>query len=221
MKLTVLCLFALVTLSVAVDVDLITRLRRNEKVETQTLTADSVSEHCIQQPTACQQAFLNAASQTPQETDPTEVLQGLDDWIKDFKKRTGGGDLYTSARAAVQPLVARLQRSQQQTIENIARSNREILAHVEEAATNHIYNLLRASKVRSDKSANKEEHAAEVKELKRELEEKQEMLKAAESNAKKGGAAGSSSSASNLASIAANEEKKLEQEVKKELQKKF
>lgn len=208
--LSVCVIFGLMAIASAVDVDISSHMKRVEKVETTQCPQQQ------QQQNPCQSNFVS--QQQAALPEPDEVVQPIDDWIKEFKRRTGGGSLYETARSTVRPLIDRLKRTQQRAQEEINRSNREILDRVEESTVNHVYNLLRATRSKQEKTSKDEEKKAQIAEIKDEIAQRQEMLKNAAAEA---GKVGQQNTASGLVGVAAKEEKKLEQEVKKELEKKF
>lgn len=98
-----------------------------------------------------------------------DAIRPVDEWIKDFKKRTGGigsNDLYAAAKATVAPLLAKLRRNQKEALERLRDSNESILRHVEEATTQHIYQLLKTDKDKQSDEDKKEELANKVLDIK-------------------------------------------------------
>jgi hypothetical protein len=107
-----------------------------------------------------------------------EAISPLDDWLKDFRKRMGAGDdLYSAAKATVQPLVARLRASQEAAEEKLRQSNAAILEHVEEATTEHVYQLLRSQKKASDRDEVAREQAETQTEAEQSAKEAAEEAK--------------------------------------------
>lgn len=146
------------------------------------------------------------------------AVSGIDEWLQSFKKKVGPGEsAWLAARSAVKPLITRLKRTQHAAVERLIRSNHDILAHVEEVATEHIFNLVKASQTKQ-KEADRMMRAAEKR---RDLFEDMEAQKMAIQNNPviiKLEASNSTAPANNAAlQSALNQEKKLEQEVKKAL----
>ena len=108
-----------------------------------------------------------AAGCQPGLPDINEAVAPIDEWIKGMKKQIGvGSNLYTAAKATVKPLIQKLKRTQKRAMERLAASNRAILEHVQEAATNHVYKLLKASQTKADTAdrlAKREDKLAEIK----------------------------------------------------------
>jgi len=133
-------------------------------------------------------------SPSPAPGDILSALQPIEDWISTMKKRVGaGGDLYNAAEATVRPLIEKLRRVQQATEEKIAESNDAIIQHVEEATTDHIYNLLLATHQIEQKQEKAQEVAEAKKEFDREEKERQALQAAVVGNGTSGAPAASSS----------------------------
>lgn len=108
-----------------------------------------------------------------------DALRPIEDWIATMKRRVGaGGDLYNAAEATVRPLIEKLKRVQKATEEKIEQSNDAIIQHVEEATTNHIYNLLRATHELEKQQQKKEEVTEQKKEFEREEKERKALQEA-------------------------------------------
>jgi len=76
-----------------------------------------------------------------------DAMKPIDEWIQDFSKRTQlHGGLWDAAKATVSPLIKKLIKSQSEAIERLKQSNRAIRQHVEDAATEHVYNLLKSKR---------------------------------------------------------------------------
>jgi hypothetical protein len=136
----------------------------------------------------------NSLDNPPPPGDILEALRPIEDWISVMKKRVGaGGDLYNAAEATVRPLIDKLKRVQKATEEKIEQSNDAIIQHVEEATTNHIYNLLRATHEMEKQEQTKEETSEQQKEFDREEKERKALQQALVKGA---GAADSSASSS-------------------------
>jgi hypothetical protein len=240
------CLLLGLTLSSAIDVELISRLRRVEKdtaQETSTAiiaagaSAAATKAICDNQPASC----INFANHgngfgmggdgggfAHEEMAADEAVQPVEDWLTNFQRRIGGGTLYQSAQAVVRPLIERLVRTQHRALEDLARSNEEIIAHVEESATNHVYNLLRATNIKQDKQMEDEEKKQKLQEIRDEIKQQQAIAKDMASGVGKSGSgkkgsghssSGGSKSSGSMSSVAAKEQKKLEDQVQKELAK--
>jgi len=101
---------------------------------------------------------------------PEDALRPIDDWLKDFKKRTmgaeGAGDLYAAAKATVSPMIRKLRQNQKDAQQRLAESNANILRHVEEATTQHVYELLKVDREKMDAQDKKQELAAKVLNMK-------------------------------------------------------
>jgi len=101
-----------------------------------------------------------------------DSLRPIDDWLKDFKKRTmgaeGAGDLYAAAKATVRPMIQKLRQNQKAAQQRLAESNSNILRHVEEATTQHVYELLKVDREKMDAQEQKQELAAKVMNMKEE-----------------------------------------------------
>jgi len=105
-----------------------------------------------------------------------DAVKPIDEWIKDFKKRTGDStDLYAAAKSTVKPLIDKLKRNQRAAQERLRESNKAILTHVEDAATQHIYALLKVDKAKMEQKEAQESLANKVLEAKsREKQMKEE-----------------------------------------------
>jgi len=112
------------------------------------------------------------------------VVKPIDDWMKDFKARTAGngGDLMAAAKATIKPMLDRLKQTQEAAVDKLINSNQEILARVEQTATEHVYNMLRAEKITEDKAEQNEAKKARLDELKGEAEIKATEAKVLESS---------------------------------------
>jgi hypothetical protein len=169
----VVCLLAvqLVQASSAVE-HLKAKVQGDSLPATKMVAGASKSNECNEDP---------CANQNEQESGPSvnEALQPVDDWLKAFKKRTGagGGDLFAAAKQTVAPLLEKLKATQEAAIEKLKESNDAIRRHVEEAATEHVYNLLRSGN-------KKEEEKEEVEKKKADKEEAEENAKEAEDEKK-------------------------------------
>jgi len=114
-----------------------------------------------------------------------EAVRPIDDWLNDFAKRTNlQGGLWEAARATVQPLLKRLERTQHEAIERLKDSNKAIRNHVEDAATEHIYNLLRSKRALDDAELAAEEKKHAVGDADKILKRAQEQKKEAQESAK-------------------------------------
>jgi len=104
-----------------------------------------------------------------------DAVKPIEDWMKDFKRRTGDAtDLYAAAKVTVKPLIDKLKRNQRNAQERLRESNEAILKHVEDAATQHIYALLKIDKEKMQAQEHKEELANKVldaKQKERQLKE--------------------------------------------------
>lgn len=110
-----------------------------------------------------------------------DAIKPVEDWLKDFKKRTmgEGNDLYRAAKAVVKPLLKKLKKSQKRALERLVESNEAILRHVEEASTNHIYTLLRADQAKDKDAERKAEQAHKVMDAAQKQKEAQDAANAA------------------------------------------
>jgi len=101
-----------------------------------------------------------------------DALAPIDDWLKDFKKRTmgaeGAGDLYAAAKATVKPLIDKLKQNQNSAVQRLIESNQSILTHVEDAAVQHVYALLKVDREKMDAQEQKKELADKVLAMKEE-----------------------------------------------------
>jgi len=106
----------------------------------------------------------------------SDAVRPIDDWMKDFKARTsgsGGNDLMAAAKAVVRPLITKLKATQQAAIEKLEESDEGIRMRVEEQATQHVYNLLRAEHITNQKSERAADRKEKLETLKSEAAEKQ------------------------------------------------
>jgi hypothetical protein len=121
---------------------------------------------CNPQP-SCQNDFSNGDGGNNNGGSIDEAVRPIDDWIKDFRKRTGdSSDLYTAAKATVKPLIDKLRRNQRRAQDRLRESNEGILKHVEDAATQHIYALLKVDKAKMEQQEAQESLANRVLEAK-------------------------------------------------------
>jgi len=109
-----------------------------------------------------------------------DAIKPVDEWIKDFKKRTmgDGSDLYAAAKATVRPLLNKLRRSQHKAQTKLHESNDAILRHVEEVTTQHVYTLLKADAQKTKVEERKEEHAAKILDAKASEKDARDKLNA-------------------------------------------
>jgi len=122
-----------------------------------------------------------------------DAVQPIEDWIKDFKARTGGsnsGDMMKAAKMVIHPLIVKLKRSQHEALEKLEESDAEIVRSVEEKATEHVYNLLRAENISQKKEDASEQRKQKLADVKAEAAEKEKEAKmvaenSAEHSAKK------------------------------------
>jgi len=93
-----------------------------------------------------------------------DAMRPVDDWIKDFKRRTvgDGNDLYQAAKATVRPLLSKLKRNMARAQERLVESNRAILRHVEESTINHVYALLKVDRTKMAAEEQAEQRANAV-----------------------------------------------------------
>jgi len=137
-----------------------------------------------------------------------DALRPVEDWIKDFKRKTmgaGGGDLYAAARATVAPLISKLRKNQQAALDQLRESNDAILRHVEDATTQHVYNLLKSDHDKQSKAEEAQSRAAQAKDAS-ELHKMQAERDAAVLGT--ASASASSDLASKIASIIASSQSK-------------
>lgn len=104
-----------------------------------------------------------------------DAVKPIEDWMKDFKSRTAnsGNDLLVTAKATIAPLLAKLKRNQIAAVEKLQMTNEEILRHVEETATEHVYNLLRAERIVEEKKEAVEAKKMRLDDVKAEAAEKE------------------------------------------------
>jgi len=109
-----------------------------------------------------------------------DAVKPVDEWIKDFKKRTmgDGSDLYAAAKSTVRPLLNKLRRSQKKAQLKLRESNDAIVRHVEEVTTQHVYTLLKADAQKTKVEERKEEQAAKILDAKSAEKEAKEKLNA-------------------------------------------
>jgi len=109
-----------------------------------------------------------------------DAVKPVDEWIKDFKKRTmgDGSDLYGAAKATVRPLLNKLRRSQKKAQLKLQESNDAIIRHVEEVTTQHVYTLLKADSQKTKSEERKEEQAAKILDAKSAEKDAKEKLNA-------------------------------------------
>jgi len=114
-----------------------------------------------------------------------DALKPIDEWIQDFSKRTDdAGGLWDAAKATVAPLVKKLEKSQKEAIERLKVSNRAIREHVEDAATQHVYNLLKSKRAIDDAEMNAAEKKEKLAEADESLASAKESKAAAKDSAK-------------------------------------
>jgi len=109
-----------------------------------------------------------------------DAVQPIEDWIKDFKTRTGGsdsGDMMKAAKMVIHPLIVKLKRSQHDALEKLEESDSEIVRRVEEQATEHVYNLLRAQHISQSKEDAAEQRKQKLEEVKAEAADKEKEAK--------------------------------------------
>jgi len=112
-----------------------------------------------------------------------DALKPVEDWIKDFKKRTsgagkGGNEVYRAAKAIVAPLIHKLHRQMKNAEEKLRDSNRAILSHVEQATIDHVYKLLKADQDKQKSDERKEEHVQKLMDLQAKQKEANEHQRA-------------------------------------------
>jgi len=119
-------------------------------------------------------------SEGDSKTSVEDAVAPVDQWLKDFKKRSlgDGSDLYAAAKATVKPLLNKLRRAQKKAQLKLEESNRAILQHVEEVTTQHVYTLLKADAQKTKSEEQKEEHAAKILDAKASEKEAREKLNA-------------------------------------------
>jgi hypothetical protein len=124
-----------------------------------------------------------------------DAVRPVDEWITDFKHRTADStDILPAAKATVRPLIDRLKRNQQQAVQKLIDSNEEILMHVEESVTEHVYNLLKAQHIADDKQAQSEAVAAKLEEAQAAVADSQMRASVVAEHSEHSGSASSSSS---------------------------
>ena len=109
------------------------------------------------------------------------------DWIKDFKGRSGAGngDLFSSARETVRPLLRQLRKNQKKTLQKLKDSNEKIVTHVDEEATEHMYNVLKAQKNEEQKEKSAMKKVVKAKKLEAKAQADASAAAAAEKSAEK------------------------------------
>jgi len=125
-------------------------------------------------------AGASLANAADSQTTIEDAVAPVDQWLKDFKKRSlgDGSDLYAAAKATVKPLLQKLHRSQKRAQEKLAESNQAILAHVEEVTTAHVYALLKADSQKQKHVEHQEEQAAKILDAKSAERDAKEKLNA-------------------------------------------
>lgn len=114
-----------------------------------------------------------------------EALRPIDDWINDFTKRSQlQGSLWEAARATVQPLLRKLRKSQEDAIDRLRVSNRAIRDNVEDAATEHVYNLLKSKRAIEDAEVAASGKKAQLSSAKAALQSAKEAEESAKEGAK-------------------------------------
>jgi hypothetical protein len=143
-----------------------------------------------------------------------EALDGVKQWLDEFQRKIGPGQsLWLAAHAAVEPLLTRLKRTQHHAVENLIDSNDAIIQHVEEVATQHIFDLLRAAGQRQDQVDNRRKRYEKNKEIQEQIEQQRMQIKNDIASVQNLGSHNSTVDP-NALSQATKEEKKLEHDVK-------
>ena len=76
--------------------------------------------------------------------DLNAAMRPIGRWVKNIKKKIGvGANTYSAAKAVTKPLVKKLKRTQKKAMKKLARSNRAILEHVQETATEHVFQMMK------------------------------------------------------------------------------
>jgi len=137
-------------------------------------SASASASPCNSQPACTQVVDSKSSSDSDSGVSPDDALKPIADWIKDFKNSAGAdsNDLLSAAKVTVRPLIDKLKRNQEAALEKLRASNKAIVDHVEEATTEHVYNLLRAEKVKEDKEEATESKKEKLAELKSQVDEK-------------------------------------------------
>jgi len=161
-----------------------------------------------------------------------DAVKPVDEWIKDFKKRTmgDGSDLYAAAKATVRPLLNKLRRSQKKAQLKLQESNDAIVRHVEEVTTQHVYTLLKADAQKTKVEERKEEQAAKILDAKSAEKEARDKLNAQlglsseqaaalDSALKSSGVSPSQSVVSNIAKLISSESSSAMKSISSALQK--
>jgi len=124
-----------------------------------------------------------------------DAVQPIEDWIKDFKSRTGGsnnGDMIKAAKMVVHPLLVKLKRTQREALEKLEESDAEIARNVEEKAVEHVYNMLRSENISQKKQEAVQAKKEKIAEAKSEAADKAKDAKmVAESSESSKGSKGS------------------------------
>jgi len=114
-----------------------------------------------------------------------EAIRPIDDWLKDFNARTAlHGGLWDAAKSTVAPLIRKLAQSQSDAMDRLRESNRAIRLHVEEAATEHVFNLLRSKKAVDDAALTASQKKAEMHEAKEAIASAKERMTGAKDGVK-------------------------------------
>ena len=109
------------------------------------------------------------------------------DWIKDFKSRSGAGngDLFSAARETVKPLLRQMRKNQKRTIAKLKDTNEKIVHHVDDEATEHMYNLLKSQKSEEQKERAAIKKVEKAKKLEAKVEADKQAAAVAEKQAEK------------------------------------
>ena len=109
------------------------------------------------------------------------------DWIKDFKSRSGAGngDLFTAARETVRPLLRQMRKNQKKILTKLKDSNEKIVSHVDEEATEHMYNVLKAQKHEEQEERAAIKKVEKAKKLEAQVHQKEAAAQQAEKSAEK------------------------------------
>lgn len=114
-----------------------------------------------------------------------EAMRPISDWMKDFSQRTQlHGSLWDAAKSTVAPLIKKLEKSQQEAMDRLRESNRAIRLHVEEAATEHVFNLLRSKKALDDAELTARQKKAEIIEARDSVAAAKEKMEGAKDGVK-------------------------------------
>jgi len=120
---------------------------------------------CSAQPSCGAGSGSSSFDSSSQSSGPSvdDAVKPIAEWIKDFKHRTdSGADLYVAAKSTVKPLIDKLRRNQKSAQERLHDSNEAILKHVEDAATQHVYALLKVDRAKMDDQEHKESLANKI-----------------------------------------------------------